>query len=188
MADPVTAIALGTAATSATGTVAATAATTGLFGSAGAFSFLQAASTVGTGLGIFSALSGGNAEKNIAQSQANFDEFRARQDKLKGEQEATKIKQDLAKSISTAVAVGGAQGIDISSGSPQNAISKASTDANKAWTVAQYNGDMAASANNFNAYTTRMQGDNAYRSARATAGGMFTNYLSRQADRGVKLF
>lgn len=180
------ALAIGTAGTAATATAAATAATTGLFGSAGAFSLFQTVSTLGTGLGIFSALAGGSAEKNLAKSQANFDDFRARQDRLKGEQEGTKIKEDLARSISSAVAVGGAQGIDISSGSPSNAIKKASTDANYAWTVAKYNSDMDASANEFDAYTTRQRGANAYRSARATAGGMFSDYANRQYDRGVR--
>lgn len=180
------ALALGTAGTAATATAAATAGTVGLFGSAGAFSLFQTVSTVGSLFGAFSALAGGAAEKSMANSEAKFLEFRSRQDKLRGEQEATKIKEDLARSISTSVAVGGAQGIDISSGSPANAIKKASNDANYAWSVAKYNADMDASANNFNAYTTRQRGANAYRSARATAGGIFSDYLNRQSDRGMK--
>lgn len=180
------ALALGTAGTAATAGAAATAATTGLFGAAGAFSFMQAASTIGTAMGIFSTLAGGAAEKSMAKSEAMFENFRARQNRLKGEQEATKIKEDLARAISTSVAVGGAQGIDISSGSPANAVKKATTDANNAWNVAKYNAEMAAGANEFNAYSARMRGTNAYRSARATAGGMFSDFLTRQGDRGMR--
>lgn len=180
------AMALGTAGTAATATAAATAATTGLFGSAGAFSLFQTVSTVGSLFGAYSALAGGAAEQSIANSSAKFDEFRARQDRLRGEQEATKIKEDLARSISSSVAIGGAQGIDISSGSPANAIKKAQTDANYAWTVAKYNAEMDASANEFNAYTTRQRGANAYRSARATSTGIMSDYLNRQYDRGMK--
>lgn len=180
------AIALGTAGTAATATAAAVPASVGLFGSAGAFSLFQTVSTVGSLFGAYSALAGGSAEKAMAESQARFDNFRARQDRLKGEQEATKIKEDLARSISTSVAIGGAQGIDISSGSPQNAMQKAQTDANYAWSVARYNAGMEASANNFNAYTSRQRGANAYRSARSTATGIFSDYVSKQYDRGMK--
>lgn len=180
------AMALGTAGTAATATAAATAATTGLFGSAGAFSFMQAASTLGSAFGMFSTLSAGAAEKSMAKSEALFEDFRARQSRLKGEQEATKIKEDLARAISTSVAVGGAQGIDVSSGSPANAVKKATTDANNAWNVAKYNAEMNASANEFNAYSARMRGNNAYRSARVQAGGMFTDFMTRQGDRGMR--
>lgn len=186
MADPISAIALGTAATSATATTAATAATAGLFGSAGTFSLLSTASTLGTFMGIGSALSGGSADRAMAESQARWEEFRARQDRLRGQQEATRIKEDLARSVSTAVAVGGAQGIDISSGSPANAIQKANQDANYAWNVAQYNSEMDARASEVNAYSVRQRGKNAYRSSRATATGMFTDFLGKQSDRGVR--
>jgi hypothetical protein len=179
------ALALGTAGTAATATAAATAATTGLFGAAGAFSFMQTASTLGTLFSIGSTLAGGSADKAAAESQARWDDFRARQDTLRGEQEATKIKEDLARSVSSAVAIGGAQGIDISSGSPANAIQKANQDASNSWSVVRYNAANDAAANRANAYATRQRGANAYRSSRAAAGGMFSDFAMRQSDRGM---
>lgn len=186
MAETAVIMALGSAGTAATATTAATAATTGLFGSAGAFSLMQTASTLGTVFSIGSTLAGGAADKAMAESQARWESFRARQDKVRGSQEATKIKEDLARSLSSAVAIGGAQGIDISSGSPANAMQKASRDANDAWSVALYNSEMDASARQQSAYAIRQQGKNAYRSARASATGMFTQFAQRQSDRGMR--
>lgn len=177
--------ALGSAGTAATATAAATAGTAGLFGSAGAFSFMQTFSTLGTAFGIGSALMGGAADEAALKSQARFEAFRGKQELTRGRLEAAKIKEDLARSMSTSIAVGAAQGIDITSGSPAAARKAAETDANRAWSISKYNADMGASAYNQNAYNIRRQGANAFRSARSQAVGILTDFASKQYDRGM---
>jgi hypothetical protein len=177
--------ALGSAGTAATATAAATAGTAGLFGSAGAFSFMQTASTLGTAFSIGSTLMGGAADQAAAKSQARFEAFRAKQEQTRGRLEGAKIKDDLARSLSTSIAVGAAQGIDISSGSPARARNAAVTDANRAWSISKYNADMGAEAYRNNAYVMRQRGKNAFRSARASAAGLASDFMSKQYDRGM---
>lgn len=177
--------ALGSAGTAATATTAATAGTAGLFGSAGAFSFMQTLSTVGTALGIGGAIQGGMQEQAALKSQARFESFRAKQELTRGKLEAAQIKEDLAKALSTSIAVGGAQGIDITSGSPASARAAAETSANRAWSMAKYNADMGAGARDMNAYNLRRQGVNAFRSARSQAVGLASEFAQRQYDRGM---
>jgi len=180
------AIALGTAGTAATAGVAATAATAGLFGVGGTFSFMSTLSTLGTVAGLGSTLMGGGAEKAMYESQAKYDELRSRQERLRGQMEATEIKNNLASSIATANARGAASGIDITSGSPVTAIQAATDDANRAWSIAKYNGDMGASASNANAATARARGANAVRSSRSQALGIATDFMGKQYDRGMR--
>lgn len=173
-------MALGTAGTATAG------ATVGLFGAGGAFSIMQTVSTLGTIGSMFSALGEGQAAKAEASTEAAFEKFRARQDRLRGTQEATKIKEDLAAAISSSVAIGGAQGVDISSGSPANAVKKAQRDAENAWDIAKYNAEQDAQSREFNAYTAVMRGKNAYRSSRVRAAGIFSDYMMKQSDRGMR--
>lgn len=180
------ALAMGTAGTAATATAAATAASAGLFGIGGTFSLMQTASTLGTFMGLGSTLMGGSAEKAMYQSQAQYDELRARQEKLRGQMEATQIKSDLTKSIATANARGAASGIDISSGSPVTAVQASIDDANTAWSMAKYNADMGAEAYRANANTNRLRGNNAVRSARSQAMGIATDFMGKQYDRGMR--
>lgn len=168
--------------TAATGTAAAT---TGLFGAAGAFSFMQTASVIGTAMSGFSMLGAGDAENAAMKSQAKFDELRGRQEQLRGQQEATQIKNDLARSISSANARGAASGIDITSGSPLTAINAGIADANNAWTIAKDNASQNTAAYAQNAYVARQRGKNAVRSARTQVMGLATDFMGKQYDRGV---
>lgn len=179
------ALALGTAGTAATATAAATAGTAGLFGTAGAFSFMQTASTLGTLFSISSTIGAGRAENAASQSAANWEGFRAEQERTRGRMESAQIKSDLARDLSSSIAVGAAQGVDITSGSPASARNAAITDANRAWTMAEYNAENAASAREFNAYQMREQGKNAVRSSRARAVGIASDYAMKQYDRGM---
>ena len=162
------------------------AATTGLFGAAGAFSFMQTASTLGTAFSAFSTLQAGSAENAMYKSQAKWDELRARQERLKGQQEANAIKDDLAKSIASANARGAASGIDITSGSPVTAVNNAIDDANMAWSIAKDNADINAGAYTQNAYMARQKGKNAVRSARTQVSGLASDFMGKQYDRGMR--
>lgn len=177
--------ALGSAGTAATATAAATAGTAGLFGSAGAFSFMSTLSTVGTAFSIGSTLLGGAADEAALKSQARFEAFRGKQELTRGKLEGARIKEDLAKAMSTSIAVGAAQGIDISSGSPAAARKAVETDANRAWSISKYNADMGAAAYQQSAYNIRRQGSNAFRSARSQATGIATDFASKMYDRGM---
>lgn len=184
MATAAAAVALGSAGTAATATTAATAATTGLFGSAGAFSFMQTASTLGSAMGIFSTLAGGGAENKMYEQQARWEEIRARQEQIKGMQEANAIKEDLVKNIASANARGAASGIDITSGSPVTAVQQATQDANDAMSLAKANAATNADVSRANASTYRAKGKNAIRSSRSRAIGLASDFAMRQGDRG----
>jgi hypothetical protein len=174
------ALALGSAAT------ATAPATVGLLGSAGAFSFMQTASTVGTLFSLGSTIAGGMAASGQAKADAKWNDLRARQEELRGKQEATQIKDSLAASIATANARGAASGIDISSGSPQAAVQEAIRDANNAWSVAELNADMGASVARQNAQTNRAQARNYIRTSRVQASGIASDYMNKQYDRGFR--
>ena len=159
--------------------------TAGLFGFGGSFGLMQTISTVGTGFSLASTIMGGQAQNAASESAARYEEFRAQQERTRGRLEAAKIKEDLAKALSTSIAVGAAQGIDISSGSPANARNAAITDANEAWSMARINADMNAGANEQNAYQMRARGSNAVRSSRSRAVGIASDFLQKQYDRGM---
>lgn len=180
MAMAAAGLALGTAGT------ATTAATAGLFGTAGAFSFMQAASTIGTAFSIGSTIMAGSAESAALKSQAKWDDLRARQERLRGQQEATSIRNDLTRSIASANARGAATGIDITSGSPVTAVNAAITDANRAWSVARDNAETNAQASEQNAYMSRQQAKNVRRSSRTTAIGLASDFAGKQYDRGMR--
>lgn len=171
---------LGSAAT------AGAASTAGLFGAAGSFSLLQTASTLGTLFSIGSTLGAGSATNAQEKAQARIDELRARQETLRGQQEATKIKEDLAKSIATANARGAASGIDITSGSPDTAVREAINDANRAFSIAKDNAATNSETYRQSAAVGRERGKNAVRSSRASAVGLATSFIGQQYDRGAR--
>ena len=173
-------LAFGTAGT------ATAAATTGLFGSAGAFAWMQTASTLGTAFSIGSTLFSGSADQAAANADARWSEIRARQERIRGQQEATAIKEDLTKAIASANARGAASGIDITSGSPVTAVQSSIDDANKAWNLAKDNAATNSEANMQNAYMSRLRGRNAVRSARTQAFGIASQYAQNQYDRGMR--
>lgn len=182
MAATAASLAFGSA---ATGTTAATA---GLFGTAGSFSLLQTASTIGTLFSVTSTLQGGSAEQQIFEAQAAREDFQARQERLRGQAEGTEIKKQLARDIAAANARGGAAGIDISSGSPTDAVKQASIDASEAISQALINSDLAAEARLSQGRILRSRGQNAVRSSRSVARGIATEFLQNQGDRGVFQF
>lgn len=173
-------LALGTAGT------ATAAGTAGLFGTAGVFSFMQTASTLGTLFSIGSVLGAGAADNSAAKMDARWMEIRSRQEQIRGQQEATAIKDSLVKSIASANARGAASGIDITSGSPVTAVNAAIDDANTAWGLAKDNALTSSEAYQQNAYMARQQGKNAVRSARTQAFGLASDFMGKQYDRGMR--
>lgn len=180
MAVAAAGLALGTAGT------ATAAATTGLFGAAGAFSFMQTASTLGTLFSVGDMLMSGQAENAAYKTQAKYDELRSRQELLRGKQEGNAIKGELVKSIAEANARGASSGIDITSGSPVTAVRAAIDDANTAWSISRENATVNSQASEQNAYMSRQRGKNAVRSSRSQAQGLLSDFASRQYDRGMR--
>lgn len=188
MADPISAIALGTAASAATATTAATAATAGLFGVGGSFTLGATLSTLGTVGSLVGTLASGAAAKGQAAIEARQSEFNARQEEIRGQEEANAIKMDVAKALASANARGAASGISLSSGSPVTAQKEALRDANNALSTAGTNAKLRAETDRVRAQISRQRGRNAVRSGRAKASSILGNFAADQADRGVFSF
>lgn len=184
MAVTATALALGSAATTATATTAATAATAGLFGAGGAFSLGATLSTLGTAASLFGVLSAGSAEQEIYEGEARMDEFNAKQEEIRGMEEATLIKKDVARAIASANARGAASGISISSGSPVTAQKEALRDANNALSTSGTNSKIKAETDRVRANISRRKGRNAVRSGQAKAVSILGDFVSDQSERG----
>jgi hypothetical protein len=188
MADPISALAIGTAASAATATTAATAATAGLFGAGGAFSLGATLSTLGTAFSAFSAITAGRGEQGISESEARLNEFNAKQEQIRGLEEANLIKRDVARAIASANARGAASGIDVSSGSPVTAQKQALTDANNAWSTAGTNAKIRSETEKVRAQIARQRGRNAVRSGQGQAASILGNFAADQYDRGMFSF
>lgn len=185
MAITATALALGSAATAATATTAATAATAGLFGSAGAFSLGATLSTLGTVGGLFTTLSGAGAQAGIAEGEAKINEFNAKQEEIRGQEEANSIKRDVARAIASSNARGAASGISVSSGSPVQAQKQALRDADNALSTAGTNAKLRAETERVRAGLARQRSRNAIRSGKVGAASILGNFVNDQNDRGV---
>lgn len=188
MADPISAVALGTAATSATATTAATAATAGLFGVGGTFSLGATLGTLGTAFSLFSTITGSKAAEAQSESEARLAEFNAKQEEIRGREEANAIKQDVARAIASANARGAASGISISSGSPVKASQEALRDANNALSTAGTNAKIRAETDRVRAQISRNRGRNAVRAGQSRAVSILGDFTQTQADRGVFSF
>lgn len=188
MADPISALALGTAASAATATTAATAATAGLFGTGGAFSLGATLSTLGTIGGIAGTVSSALSAGAVSKSEAKLAEFNAKQEEIRGKEEANAIKSDVARALASANARGAASGIDISSGSPVTAQKEALRDANEALSTAGTNAKLRAETDRQRAAIARARGRNAVRSGAVRASSILGNFALDQQDRGVGVF
>jgi len=184
MADPISAAAIGTAATAATSTTAATAATAGLFGVGGSFSLGATLSTLGTVGGLFSTIAGASAASSQSKLEARQAEFNARQEEVRGLEEANAIKQDVARAIASANARGAASGISISSGSPVKASQEALRDANNALSTVGTNAKLRAETERVRAQIARSQGRNAVRSGALQSASILGDFTQQQVDRG----
>lgn len=188
MADPISAMALGTAASAATASTAATAATAGLFGFGGTFSLGATLSTLGTAFGALSSITAGRADASISKSEAMLNEFNAKQEQIRGREEANLIKRDVARAIASANARGAAGGIDVSSGSPVTAQKEAITDANQAWSTAGTNAKIRAETERVRAQIARQRARNSVRAGTSQAVSILGNFVTDQQDRGLFSF
>ncbi len=195
MADPISLMALGSAAASgatATGAALATttagAATAGLFGTAGTFSLGATLSTLGTAGSLFGTMMGGSAQNAQAEYQAKQAEFAARQEEVRGKQEANSIRSDIARALASSNARGAASGISISSGSPVTAQKEALRDADSALSTAGTNAKLRAEQQRVQAQLYRQQGRNATRQTGLKAASILGNFAVDQQDRGVFSF
>ena len=194
MVATATALAFGSAATAATATTAATAASAGLFTTVAAgatvptFSLGATLSTLGTGFSIFSTLAGAGAAKGQAAQEAKQNEFNAKQEEIRGLEEANAIKHDVARALASSNARGAASGISISSGSPVTAQKEALSDANNALSTAGTNAKLRAETERVRAGLARSRGRNAVRSGTSRAASILGNFAVDQQDRGVFSF
>lgn len=180
MADPVSAIALGSAASATAGT----AATAGLFGFGGSFSLMSTLSTIGTIGGVLGTLQQGKAEKALHESEARMNRFNAKQEEIRGLEEANEIRRDVARAIASSNARGAASGIDISSGSPLKASEEALRDANDALSTAGTNAKIRAETERVRAELSRQRGRNAVRASRSKAVSILGDFGSGLQERG----
>lgn len=188
MAVTASALAFGSAATAATATTAATAATAGLFGVGGTFSLGATLSTLGTVGGLFGTLASAQTSKGQSALEAKQAEFNAKQEEIRGLEEANAIKADVAKALASANARGAASGISISSGSPVTASKEALRDANLALSTAGTNAKIRAESDRIRAQLARQRGRNAVRAGTARAASILGNFAVDQQDRGVFSF
>lgn len=174
-----TALLLGSAST------ATAASTAGLFGAAGSFSLGATLSTLGTGFSVLSLISGGQAANVQSKSQALQNDFNARQEAIRGKEEAASIKLDVARALASANARGAASGIDISSGSPVTAQKEALRSANNALSTAGTNAKLREEAERQQANINRARGRNSVRAGYTQAASLLGDFASFQGERGV---
>ena len=152
MADPISAILVGTAAKGAT------ASTAGLLGSAGSFSLGATLSTLGAAGGLLSTFSGARAAKVQSENEARQYELNVRAEEVRDQEEANEIKRDVARALASSNARGAASGISISSGSPVQAQQEALTDANNALSTVSTNTKLRAETEKVRAQIARQRG------------------------------
>lgn len=191
MAGPISAIALGTAASAATATTAGTAATAGLFTTVAAgatvptFSLGATLSTLGTLGSVVGTVASYQSAKGVTAADAKQNELNAKAEEIRGIEESNEIKRDVARAIASANARGGAAGIDISTGSPVTAKQEALKSANRAWSTAGTNAQIRAESEKVKAQLARQRGRNAVRSGAVKAVSILGDFTAQQAERGV---
>lgn len=146
---------------------ASTAAEVGLLASAGStaaagFSAaLSAVPLISTGLtaaSAFGAIAGGYQEQASYKAQAQQNELAARQEELKGRQQADNIRRSLQATLSSQNAAFAARGISLASGTPVNVGNVSRTQAAQDIETAQFGSGMAAGALRGTAAQNRMAG------------------------------
>jgi len=166
------AAAAGTAGSVAAGAGAAAAATGMTLGTK-----LMIGSTIFSGL---SSIMGGMAQKGQMDAQAQMESFNAKQELIRGREEANQVRENLARSLATAQATGAAQGIDISSGSPETLAFQAMQDADDSIQSIRRNARIGSATKRMSAKALKSKGKSA-----KTSG--FVRGLSSLAKAGGQL-
>lgn len=118
---------------------------------AGTGAFLSgAAASIGgsllTGLSIASSISGGMQQNAIAKSQAEQYQLAARQETLKGREQADQIRRSLQATLASQNAAFSARGVALNSGTPFNIASQSMTQASRDIDVARFGAGQSAAA------------------------------------------
>lgn len=196
MVAAATALFAGTAATAGTastiaaaGTIggigagtAASAATAGLFGAGGSITAAGVLSGVGTLFSGVSGLFGAFSDAAAYEDQAAYYSFLAKNEEIKGREEGAQIRRALAEAVATSNAVGGASGVDITSGSPAQAVYEASRKAERSYQVVQGDAELTAGGYRLKGSSARKKA----RSARVIGAFGVGDSLLDLADYGTK--
>jgi hypothetical protein len=161
MAETLALALVGSAGTAATATAAATAATSGLIGTAGAVTFGGLASTALTGFSVLGAISGGNQQASAYKAQAQQSQLAARQEELKGRQQADNIRRSLQATLASQNAAFSARGISLASGTPANLANVSKNEASNDIQIAQFGAAQSAEANRSQAGQSKLQASSA---------------------------
>ena len=129
----------------------------------------SAASIIGTGLSVASALSGGSQQSAMYKAQAAQSELAARQEELKGRDQADKIRRSLQSTLASQNAAFAARGISLNSGTPVSLGAQSKNDASYDIQVAQFGSGMSAAAERGNAAQNRISAKSAKISSYGTA-------------------
>jgi hypothetical protein len=135
------------AGTAAVGTAAAATATGG--------SFLSIASTIGTAFTALSTIGAGVAAANETKAAAKYAEFKATDERIKGDQEAARLKKTLALTVQRNRVAMASGGVDLSSASQGQIEKQVAMDAERELGMSYVNAQSAALAGNAEARRLR---------------------------------
>jgi hypothetical protein len=181
MAETITTALFGQAATGAAAAAAAsagTAATAGLLGYGGSITL---GGVLNTALALGSAglsLGGGLAQSRAMQAQAQWQDFQAGQETLRGEQEANRVRETLLRTLASNNAGRAAAGVELS-GSALDVDAEAAAAAERELSIVSGNAAARAGAARSSAQSARISGNAALLGGVGQAAGSLFNYASR---------
>jgi hypothetical protein len=132
------------------GANAATLATVGTVGSI--------LSGVSTAASVFGQISGGGQQAAIAKAQAQQYELAAKQEELRGREQADNIRRSLQSSLASQRAIFGARGISLNSGTPRILSAESSNAASRDIDTARFNAGQSAFALRSQGAQARIEG------------------------------
>lgn len=122
-----------------------------------------------TAASAFGSIMGGQQQNAVYQAQARQSELAAKQEELKGREQADKIRRSLQATLASQNAAFAARGISLTSGTPVKLANVSSTEAAQDIENAQFGASMAAAAERGQAGVYRMSGKSAITSGYANA-------------------
>jgi hypothetical protein len=178
MAETLLAAAVGTAATTATAGAAATAATAGLIGYGGSVTLggvLSSALALGSA-GL--SLGGGLAQQRAMSAQADWQNFNAGQEQLRGEQEANRVRDTLLRTLASNNAGRAAAGVELS-GSALDVDAEAAAAAEREVSIVSGNAAARAGSARASAQGARVSGNAALIGGAGQAAAGLFGYAQR---------
>lgn len=115
-------------------------------------------STVGTAASVFGQISAGRQQSAIASAQAHQYELAARQEELKGREQADNIRRSLQSSLASQRAIFSARGINPTSGTPARLAGESSTAAARDIDIARFGAGQQAEQLRSTAAQVRLEG------------------------------